>query len=422
MEKILRLFYGYLTVMIRGEQLERFLNLCRSRGISLERIRYMQEEQIMAQMSARDFFLLRPVRNKTRVHIQIKRKRGLPFFFFRNKKRKAFFAGILLGSILLLGMTGRIWNIHIEGNSINSTTQILDFLGEQGVTHAMSKRKVNCSEVAAAVRREFPEITWVSARVEGTRLILEIKEGIPESEENSESGEKKNSGSQKKTENQKKQEKSCDLSAEHAGVITQMIVRSGIPVKKVGESCKAGEILVSGEIPVMNDNQEVVRYEYVDADADIFISRSVDYYQEVPLKYETQEATGEKKDRLFIRAGAWYLGLYEKKSEEWRMICEEEPFYLTENFRLPFSVGKVQMVKYRSVTGTYTEEEARKKAAVLFEQYEKRLLKRGISIAENHVTATMTRTSCINKGTLKIIEKTGTEVEPERNSIERNEQ
>ena len=407
MEKILRLFYGYLTVMIRGEQLERFLNLCRSRGISLEKIRYMQEEQIMAQMSARDFFLLRPVRNKTGVHIQIKRKRGMPFFFFRNKKRKAFFAGILLGTILLWGMTGRIWNIHIEGNRVNSTSQILDFLKEQGVTHAMSKRNVNCSEIAAAVRRQFPETTWVSARVEGTRLILEIQEGILESEEQKNPGETK---------------KNCDLKAGQTGVIIQMIVRNGIPVKRVGDSCEAGEILVSGEIPVMNDSQEVVRYEYVCADADIFISRSIAYYQEIPLKHEIWEATDERKQTFFIQAGAWYLKLYEKKGEEWRIACEENPLYLTENFKLPLSVGKVRMVKYRSVTKTYTEKEARKKAALLFEQYEKKLLKQGISIDENHVTTTMTRSSCVSKGILKIIEKTGTEGETVKKSPKINEQ
>lgn len=403
MEKILRLVYGYLTVLISGEQIERFLNLCKSRGISLEKIRYLQERQIMAQMSATDFFQLRTVRNKTGVHIQIKRKRGLPFFFFRNKKRKAFFAGILLGSVLLLGLTGRIWNIHIEGNVRNSTAEILEFLEKQGVTHAMPKRKVNCSEIAAAVRREFPETTWVSARVEGTRLILEIKEGIPESKEAD------------------TQEKTCSLTAEKEGVITRMIVRSGIPLKKTGDTCKAGEILVSGEIPVRNDSQEVVRYEYVHADADIFISRSVSYYQEIPLEYEIQEVTGKKKQRFFIRAGSWYLGLYEKEDADWRIFSEEIPLCLTENFRLPVSLGKVCLTEYHSVKGKYTEEEARKKAAVLFWQYEKRLLKQGISIAENHVSTVMNGTSCICKGTLKIIEKTGKETETERKSMENTE-
>ena len=72
----------------------------------------------------------------------------------------------------------RAIRIHIEGNVRNSTGEILDFLDKQDINHGMSKKKINCSEVAAAVRKNFPEITWVSARIEGTRLILNIQEGI----------------------------------------------------------------------------------------------------------------------------------------------------------------------------------------------------------------------------------------------------
>ena len=33
MEKILKLIYGYIIILVRGEYPERFLNLCRSRKI-----------------------------------------------------------------------------------------------------------------------------------------------------------------------------------------------------------------------------------------------------------------------------------------------------------------------------------------------------------------------------------------------------
>ena len=85
---------------------------------------------------------------------------------------------MLLGCVLIFFMTGRIWNIHIEGNVRNGTGEILDFLDEQGIVHGMAKKKVNCSELAAAVRRKFTETTWVSARIEGTRLILELQEEL----------------------------------------------------------------------------------------------------------------------------------------------------------------------------------------------------------------------------------------------------
>ena len=116
MLKFLKLIYGYVIILVRGENLERFLNLCKSRRIYMEKIRYREDGQLMAQMQAADFFRLRPLRNKTGVHIQIIQRRGMPFFFLRNKKRKAFFAGMILGGILIFFLTGRIWNIHIEGN------------------------------------------------------------------------------------------------------------------------------------------------------------------------------------------------------------------------------------------------------------------------------------------------------------------
>ena len=152
----------------------------------------------------------------------------MPFLFLRNKKRKAFFTGMILGGILIFFLTGRIWNIHIEGNVRNSTGEILDFLDKQDINHGMSKKKINCSEVAAAVRKNFPEITWVSARIEGTRLILNIQEGIIPQKTNSNTS-------------------PCNLLADKDGVITDMIVRRGIPVKKPGDSCKKGCLLYTSD-------------------------------------------------------------------------------------------------------------------------------------------------------------------------------
>ena len=109
----------------------------------------------MAQMQAADFFRLRPLRNKTGVHIQIIQRRGMPFFFLRNKKRKAFFTGMILGGILIFFLTGRIWNIHIEGNVRNSTGEILDFLDKQDINHGMSKKKIKLFRSCSSCTEKF---------------------------------------------------------------------------------------------------------------------------------------------------------------------------------------------------------------------------------------------------------------------------
>ena len=186
-----------------------------------------------------------------------------------------------------------------------------------------------------------------------------------------------------------------------------MIVRRGIPVKKPGDSCKKGELLVSGELHIMNDSQEVLRKEYVHADADIFISRQISYYQEFPLKYRTEIPAGKKKKEMYFRFGHWYLGLYPTLHTGQKCITEEIPLRITENFILPVWIGWTETTDYTVKEETYTRKGAEKEAVRRFHQYEKKLLQNGIKISENHITTRLTESLCITGGTLLIIEQTG---------------
>mgnify|MGYP002650645999 CR=1 FL=1 len=96
----------------------------------------------------------------------------------RIQKRKCFTAGFLLCVVLLLWLSGHIWNIHIDGNVKNSTPQLLEFLDQQGITHGIRKNQVNCTRIADLLRKNYPDITFVSARVQGTRLLLTIQEEV----------------------------------------------------------------------------------------------------------------------------------------------------------------------------------------------------------------------------------------------------
>lgn len=388
MEKLFRVFYGYVCICIKGEQLERFLNLCRSKGIFMQKICRGEEGQICGEISIKDFFRLRSVRKKTGVHIQINKKYGMPFFFWKNKKRKAFFAGIFLCMMVIFFLSARIWNIHIEGNTKYSTEEILEFLEKEEVMHGMLKKKINCSTLAASVRKKYPEFIWVSARIQGCRLILQVQEGEEEQEK-------------------KAVDIPCDLKAGQSGVIVQMITRAGIPVKKVGETCEKGELLVSGELHILNDSQEIVRYEYVHADADVYIQRKISYYKEFPLEYTEEISTGREKRGIAVRVGVWNLNLYTLPGSDWKLLQEEYPMQITENFFLPCSLKKIHLTEYKKQKNRYTKEQAEEFARKELVQYKKNLLKRQMQIEEVQISTKITETACISKGTLSVIEKTG---------------
>lgn len=389
MEKFLFFFHGYVVLSVHGSQLERFLNLCRNRGIFIRHLTCIRNEEIRFVLSLEDFWKLRSIPAKTGVHIHIVKKCGLPFFFYRNKKRKAFFVGILFCLLLLFLCSTRIWNIHIEGNIAYSTQEILDFLKKEDVVHTMAKREVHCQNLAAKVREQFPKITWVSARIEGTRLIVTVQEG---------------KGLSKK-ENTKNLP--CDLSASQAGTIVKIITRSGVPLVKPGDMCKPGDILVQGRLEIQNDSKEIVRYEYVQADADIYIRHDIAYYQEFPLKYKKNVPEGTVKKRCYLRVGDWQAGAKRSRLKEWNCTEEIIPLRLTENFTLPIWIGAYVWEKQKTISGIYSEKEAMALAKAQLYDYEENLMEKGVQIYRNNVKIEMDYERCKSSGSLTVIEKTG---------------
>lgn len=406
MEKFLKFLSGYVQLFIGGDQCERFLNLCRARGISIRKVCRRGDDEMVCVMSVRNFFRIRPIRNKTGVHIHVLEKHGMPFFFLRSKKRKAFFAGIVLCFCLMVCLSGKIWNIHIEGNLRNTTPEILEFLEEQGIVHGIAKGKINCSSLAASIRRQYPEITWVSARIEGTRLILTIQEEEVKQEEDG------------------KEPAPCSLSAEVEGTIVKIITRKGIPLVKQGDICKQGDVLVLGRLEILNDSQEVVRYEYVHADADIYVEHELAYYKEFPMNYKKEIPTGKFRSDYRLRIGNWIFSTGKKKKAGWNRSLKENPLQLTENFRIPVFWGKITSEELQEVEAIYSKEEAKALAIEELQEYEKKLMEKGIQISENNVKIEINYNSCIARGRLTVIEKTGKETsveiekEPQENQAE----
>lgn len=396
MRNFLPYLNGFIKIRIHGGQTERFLNLCMSRGIILWDLSGASDGSYSCFLSTRHFFLLAPARRKTKVQIHILEKHGLPFFFANSKNKKAFFAGILLCGILLFVLSGRIWNIHIEGNRINTTPEILKFLEKQGISHGIPKKQVNCSSVASQIRERYPETAWVSAKIQGTRLIITVKEGNYQ------------------TIRSESEPVPCSICAEGEGKIVKMITRSGVPLKKIGDTCKKGDILVLGRLELKNDAQEVFRYEYVHADADIYIKRKLPYYAELPMEYEKEIFFEKEKKGGFIKAGSLYLEWGAKPQKGWKCMTEEHPLRFTENFELPLSVGSVTLRQYKKKSVLRKEDEAKAEAFRILQKYEKKLMEKGVQIFANNVKIEVDHKNCISSGTLEIIEKIGKEVPVER--------
>ncbi len=92
----------------------------------------------------------------------------------------------------------------------------------------MRKSRISCTELEKRIRNAFPEISWVSAELTGTRLTIHLREndGILKAETEPETP--------------------CELTAGTDGTVTRIIVRNGKARVKVGDTVKTGDVLVSG--------------------------------------------------------------------------------------------------------------------------------------------------------------------------------
>ena len=401
---------GYVRLRFWGEDPERFLNLCAYHKVPVWNL-VSREKMYEMNTSVEGFRRLKGICRKSRVKIKIIGKHGLPFFFYRNKKRKAFFLGFFLGLGILFLLSRHIWNIHVEGNVYNSTQTILNYLEELDVRHGVLKKDLDCSYIAAQMREKFPDITWVSAKISGSRLILEIKENgaLEESKE---------------AENTVP----VDLTAQTSGTIVSMVTRQGTPLKRQGDTCAAGEVLVSGRLDIKNDSGEIIGYEYTQADGDIYIQHDLEYYQEFSMDYEKPVYTGEKKKGLLLQLGDYYLRLEGKSPwEDYDRVTSLHQIKVTENFKLPVYYGSVTDYDYEKRTFTYSESEARQKAEENLNRLLESLEEKGVQISGNHVKIEIQGKTCTARGTLTVIEKneqkTLTEIleQPTERNMQENE-
>ena len=180
------------------------------------------------ELSARDFLRLGRFRRKTDARIHILSKKRSAFLYFMHEKKGFFSFGNLLGFFCYLYVI-RIWDIQITGNRYYTTPVLLDTLSEWDIRCGMAKKNVDCQKLMQKIRQAFPGVVWVSAKLEGTCLIIDIRENdkIPQSTD----ARLTNTLT------------SWDLTAPWNGTVVSIITRMGMPQVKPGDVCKKGDIL-----------------------------------------------------------------------------------------------------------------------------------------------------------------------------------
>lgn len=400
MIKLLKYIRGYLRIRVSGFSPERFMNLCSNKGILLSNI-VREGDVYYMNINLKGFWALRPIVRKTGTKVVVLERYGLPFFLPKLLKRKVFVGGLLLAVAFWMWSSLFIWDIELSGNYRITEDMFTAFLNENQVTVGMKKNSLDIEALEKEIRRQFPEITWASAKLEGTRLQIAIKENdapILVAQEEEETGK--------------------DLVSQYDGTIVSMIVRSGVPKAAVGDTVEKGAVLVEGRVPIYNEDTTVREYLYVDADADIILEHTRSFSARLPFDYIQKEYTGREKRKFYLRVG----------SKEWKMpqdrpflvydsVIKESRPLLFDKLSIPIYIGSYTHREYMNVEYEYSLDEAREQLNEKLLAFIASLEEKGVQIIEKDVKIDTNDSSWVISGQFIVREAVGESVVIEKTDI-----
>lgn len=373
MIQVIRYLKGYLAIKVFGFSPERFMNLCSHHRIFLWDVENHGDYYTM-KISLQGFYRLKGITRKTGTRVVITKRYGLPFLSTRMWKRRIFMLGLLGSLVFWIWMSRFIWAVEVEGNYYVTTDVFQDFLEENDVFVGMKKENVEIETLEKAIRARFNIVTWTSARIDGTRLLIQIKENdlLPAEDKKSEPAEGEGQ----------------DLVAEKEGEVISIVTRSGVPKVTAGTAVAEGDILVEGSIPIMNEDGTVRRYDYCRADADIMLRCVYDMEEKLQEKYEQKLYTGNEKKFPFLMFGTKKLKLPEfgEKYEQQDVVEEKRQLKLFGSYYLPVYFGRDLVREYVTEERVYTREQVKELFEEKIQKFIESLQEKGVQIIEKNVT------------------------------------
>ena len=388
-----RFLKGYVRIRVTGFSMERFMNLCSNYGILLWGITPGQNYYEM-YISLPGFFRLKPIVRKTGTRVHILKRTGFPFIWLKWKKRKVFLIGALACVVSLLILSKFVWAIELNGNQMLTEDMFADFLVKNQIEQGMLREDVDIDSLEKALRNEYNFITWTSARIEGTKLVVNIKENSAYI------------GYDRENPVDEVEDETWNYVSKVDGVVESIITRQGVPLVTNGSPVKAGDVVISGIIPIIGDDQVAKNYHYVGADGDVYISYSYPYSDRIAYAYEEKHYTGEEKNTYYVSLFHTTVQLFRKpETGQYTVYKTANQVKLMDDFYLPIYYGKNHYKAYKTYKKNYSKQMCEELLKEKLNKFCQSLEEKGVQIIEKNVKIEQGKTEMKMTGSIQVVEE-----------------
>ena len=333
--------HGYVILQIEGLSIARFLKRLTENGIRVERLRRIGPSAVRFRMPANRFFEVRSLKKGLPLRIRIVGREGPAFQLRKLMKRPVLWIGTLVLFFGLCWASSRIWLIRIEGTERVDPAEVRTLLKEHGLSIGSRPKGPVLITAANDLSARIYDAAWIGLDREGVTLTVKVVESQP--------------ASVKRTQNVP-----SDIVAAKDGVVTAITVMRGQARVRVGDTVRAGEVLISGTVSYQDATYQT--------SADGIVKAAVLYEAESPLSDSVEEIV--ETDRIepvrTLRIGPWTVFRSKPAFERYRLsdsrsitISDRFPAYVDE------TVARELVLRTRTLSESEAEELALSHAGTL---------------------------------------------------------
>ena len=268
--KKVRKITGELEVTATGLSPEKLLNISAQNHIRLSGVRRLSYTQLRFSIGPSDYNRLKKLLPEGRYKLNISSSRGLSLMLYAFRARYCLIAGIIISIALAFFASSRVWFVKVRGCQRVSEESVLNILESCGLKWGASVSGEELDEMEKRLMQELPDISWAGISRRGVNIYAYIKENseLPESTPVN---------------------KPADVIAAKDGVVEKVTVLQGRAVATQGQTVRAGDVLISGEL-VYQD----LPYQYVYALGSVQARIWYSGEKKIPLKQLQTVRTGNK--------------------------------------------------------------------------------------------------------------------------------
>lgn len=328
---------GYIRISIEGYYIERFINICRNNKITIWKLKRDKNIRLELNIGIKDLKKIAKIAKQTKCKIKIVRKKGMPFIFNKYKKRKIFFAFLLLMIMLLAISSNFIWNIDIIEENNQPIDNIYQDIVNSGLSIGTLKTKINSKEIINKIRLNRNDIAWIGIELKGTNAIVKVVKATSKPDIIDE-------------------DDYCNIVSDKQGVITKINAQNGTIAVKVGDTVNIGTTLINGW---MEGKYTGIRYVHARGE----VEAKVWYTKNKKIMYNTTEKkeTGNIENRYKLKINNFEINFSKRlsKFQIYDTIDTESKFKIFSDFYLPISLIKTTNKEIKEEHKKYEIEEAK---------------------------------------------------------------